>query len=144
MPTKQVRYFLVGAGSVLLTGSGIRFYRLIRTHTEDYFFAPHLLLAVLSLFISWTVIKVGVSRDEIPRRGAISLIRSGSLLMMLWGYRLYLLIETGTMGKGGLMVSEGLAILNVVMGAFVMCAGLKISRALRTSVTTPTGAGEGC
>ncbi len=130
---------LIGAGSILLIGSGVRFYRVIRTHAEDYFFAPHLLLASLSLLISWTIIKAGLSHDEITRRGAISLIRSGSLLMMIWGYRLYLLLTsaarplsgTRIIEEGDLGISYGVAVLNVVLGTLVMCIGLKTSRAIR-------------
>ena len=130
MKTKQIQYFLIGAGVILSFGGGVRLYRVIRNHTEDHFFAPHLLLASLSLFIAWKVFKIGLNNEEKTRKMAISLIRSGSILMMIWSYRLYLLLR-GAVTEAGLMISPIVTILYAVMGTAIMCVGLKISRSLR-------------
>ena len=135
---QPIRYFLIGTGLLLLMGSGIRFYRLIRTHTENYFFAPNLLFALLSLWIAWKVFKVGLENSAITRKGTISLIRSGSVLMMIWGYRFYLLItaqpKVGA-PEGGLDLSLGLSIFYHVLGGLVMLLGLYISRSVNTEMT---------
>jgi hypothetical protein len=128
--TKQIQYFLIGAGVILSFGGGVRLYRVIRNHTEDHFFAPHLLLASLSLFIAWKVFKIGLNNEEKTRKMAISLIRSGSILMMIWSYRLYLLLR-GAVPEASLMISPIVTILYAVMGTAIMCVGLKISRSLR-------------
>ena len=130
MNTKQIQYFLIGAGVILSFGGGVRLYRVIRNHIEDHFFAPHLLLASLSLFIAWKVFKIGLQNEEKTRKMAISLIRSGSILMMIWSYRLYLLLR-GAVPEAGLMISPIVTILYAVMGTAIMCVGLKISRSLR-------------
>ena len=130
MKTKQIRYFLIGAGVILSLGGGVRLYRVIRNHTEDHFFAPHLLLASLSLFIAWKVFKIGLQNEEKTRKMAISLIRSGSILTMIWSYRLYLLMRD-SVPEQGLMISPIVTILYAVMGTAIMCVGLKISRSLR-------------
>ena len=127
MQTRQIRHFLIGTGSFLLLGGGVRFYRVMRSHTEDYFFAPHILLASLTLYIAWKVLKIGMQKEEKTRKEAISLIRSGSILMMIWGYRLFLLLSTKNPERG-LGISPILAVLYVVMGTAVMCLGLKINR----------------
>ena len=121
--TKKIRYFLIGAGLLLSLGGGVRLYRVLRSHTEDHFFAPHLLLSSLSLYIAWKVVKIGLQKNELTRKTAISLIRSGSILAMIWGYRLFLLLS-----KEGLGISPVLAILYGVMGTAIMCVGLIISR----------------
>jgi hypothetical protein len=134
VPTaKWIRQALLGVGVVLLTGSGVRLYRLVRTHTGDYFFAPHFLLTFLSLLISWSIIKVALRHDDMTRKTAISLIRSGSILLALWGYRLYLLAMGSTLQNGGqesASFSSVLAVVNIVMGTVVMVIGLKVSRAI--------------
>jgi len=133
-----MRYFLIGAGSILFIGSGIRFYRLIRTHTENYFFAPNLLSALLSVWIAWKVVKVGLENNVITRKGAITLIRSGSLLLMIWGYRLYLLVSTRD-GIGAvsanLNLALGWAVVYTILGTGIMLLGLRISRSLRMNPT---------
>lgn len=125
MNTKQIRYFLIGAGLLLSLGGGVRLYRVIRGHTEDYFFAPHLLLSSVSLYIAWKVVAIGLQNEEMTRKTAISLIRSGSLLAIIWGYRLFLLSKTRP--ESGLIT---VTILYVVMGTAIMCVGLKINRAI--------------
>jgi hypothetical protein len=131
-----MRYFLIGAGSILFIGSGIRFYRLIRTHTENYFFAPNLLSALLSVWIAWKVVKVGLGNNVITRKGAITLIRSGSLLLMIWGYRLYLLVSTKEgIGAVSVNLALGLAIVYTILGTGIMLLGLRISRSLRMNPT---------
>ena len=135
-PTERIRYFLIGMGLILVIGSGIRLYRLIRAHTENYFFAPNLLSALLSLWIAWKVLKVGWQNQEITRKGAITLIRSGSILMMIWGYRLYLLFAQHKVDILSVdsRLSSGLAIFYVVLGTSIMCIGLRMSRSMRQSL----------
>lgn len=127
--TKQMRYFLIGAGFLLSLGGGIRLYRVIRNHTEDHYFAPHLLLASLSLFIAWKVFKIGLQNQEKTRKMAISLIRSGSILMTIWGYRLFLLVN-GAAPEVGVRLSPILTALYVAIGTAIMCVGLKINRTI--------------
>jgi hypothetical protein len=124
--TKQIRYFLIGAGLLLSLGAGVRLYRVIRAHTEDYFFAPHLFLTSLSLYIAWKVVKIGLQNEERTLKTAISLIRSGSVLATIWGYRIFLLSKKTP--EPGLIT---LTILYMVMGTAIMCVGLRISRSLR-------------
>jgi hypothetical protein len=130
MRTEQTRFFLLGAGAILLVGGSVRFYRVIRTHTKDAMFAPHLLLISLSLLISWKVLRIGMDKSEKTRKDAISLIRSGSVLMMIWAYRLFLLL-TSTVQAAHFKSNAFLAVLYVVIGAAVMGAGLWISRRQR-------------
>jgi len=127
--TKQIRYFLIVAGGLLSIGGGIRLYRVIRNHTEDHFFAPHLLLASLSLFIAWKVLKIGLQNEERTRKMAISLIRGGSILMIIWSYRLYLLMK-GATPETGLTISPIVTILYAVTGTAIMCVGLRVNRTL--------------
>jgi len=132
---KRIQYFLIGTGTILFIGSGIRFYRLIRTHTENYFFAPNLLSALLSLWIAWKVLKVGWENNVITRKRAITLIRSGSLLLMIWGYRLYLLFVArpiARMSSIDFILSYGLAVFYTILGTGIMFVGLYISRFLRS------------
>ncbi len=128
----KVRYFLIGVGSILFVGGSVRFYRLIRMHEQDHFFAPHLLLVCLSLFISWRVLKLGWTTKAKSRRVAISLIRSGSVLAFIWAYRLYLLLSSGAAAeteKGS--ISYSLPVLYMTLGTSIMVAGLWMSRSLR-------------
>ena len=124
----------MGAGGCLLGMGVIRVYRLIRFHSENPIFAPQLLLAALSLWIASIVFRVGLKKAEISRRDAISLIRSGSLLMMIWGYRIYLLNRTG--GSEGL-ISVLPALIYCLLGGGVMGLGLKISRSTRKDTAAP-------
>ncbi len=133
MPIKQFRSFLIAAGGILLFGSGIRFYRLIRTHEEDLFFAPHLLLTCLSFYMAWVIFRTGLKGKAFTRKGAISLIRSGSLLAMLWGYRFALLLRDPVPG----LTSIGMAAIYCVLGTLVMCVGLCISRSIRSQGLQP-------
>ncbi|MEK7747884.1 MAG: hypothetical protein AAB300_02250 [Nitrospirota bacterium] len=136
MGTTLIRYFLLGAGGVLCLGGSVRFYRVIINHTEDPLFAPHLLLVLLSLLISWKILKIGMDQNEKTLKDAISLIRSGSVLMMIWGYRLFLLLTTKAVA--GFRIDAGLSILYVLLGTLVMCIGLKISRPIRRQVVAAT------
>jgi hypothetical protein len=61
---------------------------------------------------------------------AISLIRSGSVLMMIWCYRLFLLLTTEK-PEMRFKTEPLLAVLYVAMGTAVMCIGLRISRTIR-------------
>jgi len=129
LKTKQIRNFLIAAGFVLSLGGGIRLYRVIRTHTEDHFFAPHLLLASLSLYIAWKVFKIGLRTEDRTRKEAISLIRSGSILAGIWGYRLFLLLSK-TQAEQGFSIAPIVTVLYAIMGTGIMCVGLKINRSI--------------
>ncbi|MEK7286055.1 MAG: hypothetical protein AAB035_01990 [Nitrospirota bacterium] len=129
MRQASIRHFLLGSGAVLLFSGSVRFYRVIRAHIEDPLFAPHLLLVLLSLLISWKIFKIGMEKNEKTLKDAISLIRSGSVLMVIWGYRLFLLLTTKE--TEGLRIDTGLSVLYVVLGTAVMVIGLMISRPIR-------------
>ena len=130
MTIKTVRHFLIGIASVLFIGGVVRLYRLLRSHADDSFFVLHLLVTALSLLISWNVLKVGRQTHEMTRKEAISLIRSGSVLMMIWGYRLYLLTfaASQTRETGSLELAMGLGVSYFILGTGVMCIGLWINR----------------
>lgn len=131
MHIKGIRCFLIAAGLCFMAGGGVRFYRLIRTHAEDYFFAPHLLLVSVSLFLAWKILKMGLQSVDLTHRGAISLIRTGSVLMGIWSYRLYLLVGTTNVREPATPINLGLAIAYVLLGGLIMGVGLKISRLTR-------------
>jgi hypothetical protein len=99
-------------------------------HEQDHFFAPHLLLVCLSLFISWRVLKLGWTTKAKSRKVAISLIRSGSVLASIWAYRLYLLLSSGAETESG-GISYSLPVLYMALGTSIMISGLWMSRSLR-------------
>ncbi|MFQ5779832.1 MAG: hypothetical protein ACE5HN_03485 [Nitrospiria bacterium] len=125
----RLRRFLTISGWVLLGIGSIRFYRVLRSHAEDPRFAPHLLVALLSLWIASSILRVGVQQKEVTRKGAISLIRSGSILLMIWSYRLYLSLKK--MPQAEIPLHLYLAPFYIVFGTVVMVVGLRISRSLR-------------
>jgi len=112
----------------LFIGS-IRLYRVIRAHEGNEHFAPQLLVAALSVWIATSILKVGMRKKALNKKSAIRLIRSGSILLAIWGYRLTLLIRE-TSG-GDLPLQAYLAPFYIVIGTAVMCSGLKVSRGLR-------------
>ncbi|MFQ5597624.1 MAG: hypothetical protein ACE5GK_06190 [Nitrospiria bacterium] len=128
----KLQRFLIVSGWVLIGVGTIRLYRLIRTHAQDQHFTPRLLVAVLSLWIAVSILRVGLKKKEVNKRGAISLIRSGSILLMIWSYRLVLHLRN--VSESGLPVQAYLAPFYIVFGTVVMCAGLRISRRLRKNI----------
>ncbi len=118
-----IRPYLTSLGGGLLTLAIVRLYRLIRTHTEDPLFAPHLLWPCLSLWIASSVMQIGWRSGEPTLKEAITLIRSGSLLLGIWGYRIYRDWKTAT--------PVYLDALYLTLGALIMFLGLKVSRTLR-------------
>lgn len=127
---KRVQQFLIGSGLVLLAMGMGRVYTLFVSRSEDPFFAPHLLVTLLSLWIATSILRVGLRKTEITPRGALALIRSGSILLMIWSYRLYLVLKT-VRSPLDLKAHFYLAFLYMVVGTLVMLFGLKTSRALR-------------
>lgn len=127
--SKKIHTFLTVSGSILLALGVIRLYRVIRMHEQDPLFAPHLLGAFLSAWISYSLLKTGLRKGALDRKRAISLIRSGSILLAIWSYRFYLFLKNP--GDSGLPMQAYLAPLYVVFGFIVMCLGLKISRGIR-------------
>lgn len=125
----RLQRFLIISGWVLLGVGAIRLYRLIRTHAEDQLFAPHLLVTMLSIWIASSILRVGLGKKAVSKRGAISLIRSGSILLAIWSYRLVLNLRN--VPEAGLSLKTYLAPFYIVFGTIVMCVGLKISRGLR-------------
>ncbi|MBN4054587.1 hypothetical protein JYT87_02645 [Nitrospira defluvii] len=125
----RLRRFLIVSGWVLLGVGTIRFYRLIRTHVENEYFAPHLLVTSLSIWIATSILRIGLKKKEPNKRSAISLIRSGSILLMIWSYRLVLYLRNP--GEVALPLQAYLAPFYIVFGTVIMCVGLKISRGLR-------------
>ncbi len=127
--TDRLHRFLASSGSILLVLGSIRLYRVIRMHEEDPLFAPHLLGASLSTWIAYSLLQIGLNKKELNRKGAISLIRSGSVLLAIWSYRLYLLLKNPS--ATGVPLQVYIAPFYVVFGSLVMCVGLKISRGIR-------------
>lgn len=128
--SKRVQQFLIGSGLILLAMGLGRIYNLFVSRSEDRFFAPHLLVTLLSLWIATSILRVGLRKTEITPRGALSLIRSGSILLMIWSYRLYLVLKT-VRSPLDLKAHFYLAFLYMVVGALVMLFGLRTSRTLR-------------
>lgn len=135
MPEK-IHRFLVLSGSLLLTLGIIRLYRVIRMHEEDALFAPHLLGASLSTWIAYSLLKTGLKKRELNRKGAISLIRSGSVLLAIWGYRFFLFLKHPN--NAGAPLQAYIAPFYVVFGTMVMCLGLKVSRGIRRKMRENT------
>ncbi len=123
-----MRRTLIVSGGILLGVGTVRVYRLIRSHLENPLFSPQFLVAVLSLWIAYAILRIGLQKNEFTLKNAISLIRSGSLLLIIWGYRFYMVQKTGS---GPLMVQWAIVSLYMILGAVVMLLGLKVSRGLR-------------
>ncbi len=128
--SKRAQQFLIGSGLILFAVALGRIYLLLRSQSDDPFFAPHLLVTLLSLWISTSILRVGLRKTEMTPRAALALIRSGSILLMIWSYRLYLVLKT-VRSPIDLKAHFYLASLYIVMGTMVMLFGLKTSRALR-------------
>lgn len=135
----RVRWFLKGAGWLLLAMGVIRIYRLLRFHAEEHFFTPQLLAASVSFWMATSILRVAMQKKEMTRKGAIPLIRSGSVLFGIWSYRLYQLLKKGP-SPLETKLSVYLAFVYIVLGAVVMCLGLRISRTLRAKNAEPAGA----
>jgi len=127
---RRVQWFLVGAGVVFGLVGFFRFYLLLSSAGSDRFFLPHFLVNLLSLAIAAVILRVGLLGDRVSRRSALSLIRSGSILLMIWGYRLYLVLRTDRTALE-LPAHLYLAVFYVVSGTVVMLVGLRLSRRLR-------------
>lgn len=125
----RFRRFLLGSGWLLLLVGAIRLYRVIRAHEGNDHFAPQLLVAVLSVWIATTILKVGRRKRVLNLKDAIRLIRSGSILLVIWGYRLTLILRETS--QGDLPLQAYLAPIYIVIGTAIMCAGLKVSRGIR-------------
>jgi len=121
--------FLLGSGWLLLFAASIRLYRVIRAHEGNEHFAPQLLVATLSVWIATSILKVGMRKKVMNKNSAIRLIRSGSVLLTIWGYRLTLILRETS--EGDLPLQAYLAPFYIVIGTAIMCAGLKVSRGLR-------------
>ncbi|TAK01201.1 MAG: hypothetical protein EPO39_14585 [Candidatus Manganitrophaceae bacterium] len=128
--SKRAQQFLTGSGLILLAVGFGRISILFRSRAEDPFFAPHLLVTLLSVWIATSILRVGLRKKEITPRAALALIRSGSILLMIWSYRLYLVLKT-VRSPIDLKAHFYLAFLYMVMGTMVMLFGLRTSRALR-------------
>jgi hypothetical protein len=136
--TRRVQRFLIGSGSIFLFVSLIRFYLLTVVYPTDRYFALHFMVTLLSLVIAGAVLKVGFEGNRITRRSALSLIRSGSILLMIWGYRLCLILRA-VRSPFDLKPHFYLAVFYVISGTFVMFVGLRLSRGLRrVSLANPT------
>ncbi len=121
--------FLLGSGWLLLFVGSIRLYRVIRTHEGNEHFAPQLLVATLSVWIATSILKVAMRKKAMNKNSAIRLIRSGSVLLAIWAYRLSLILRE-TSGND-LPLQAYFAPIYIVTGTAIMCAGLKVSRGLR-------------
>ena len=128
--TASARPVAATLGGMLLVMAGVRLYRLIRAHMETPLFAPQLFLALLSIWIAASVIGVGRQSGAMPLKEAIGLIRSGSILLALWGYRLYQATHHPS-PVASVGASPLLDILYMILGGLVMLVGLSVSRTLR-------------
>ncbi|MFY9270224.1 MAG: hypothetical protein WAO55_10820 [Candidatus Manganitrophaceae bacterium] len=128
--SKRVQRFLAASGFLLCIVGLMRVYALFRARTDDPFFAPHLMVTLLSVWIATSILRVGLGKKEITPRAALSLIRSGSILLMIWSYRLYL-VSKSMRTPIDLRAHFYLAFFYMVLGTFVMLLGLKTSRSLR-------------
>jgi hypothetical protein len=125
MPKWCLRPVLSGLGVGLLGLACVRLYRLIRTHLENPLFAPQLVWPCLSLWIASSVIRIGRRSGEPTFKEAITLIRSGSLLLGIWGYRVYRDWQAAS--------PVYLDTLYAILGGVIMLLGLKTSRALQNA-----------
>ena len=108
----------------------IRIYRLLRLHAEEHFFTPQLLAASVSFWMATSILRVAMQKKEMTRKGAIPLIRSGSVLLGIWSYRLYQILKK-TPSPLEAKISIYLAFIYIFFGTVVMLLGLRISRTLR-------------
>ncbi len=131
----RVRWFLKGSGWVLLVMGVIRIYRLLRFHAEEHYFTPQLLAASVSFWMATSVLRVAMQKKEMTRKGAIPLIRSGSVLLGIWSYRLYQILKKSPSAETKLAVP--LALIYILFGTVVMLLGLRISRTLRNKTADP-------
>jgi hypothetical protein len=117
----------------------IRIYRLLRLRAEEHFFTPQLLAASVSLWMATSILRVAMQKKEMTRKGAIPLIRSGSVLFGIWSYRLYQLLKKGP-SPLETKLSVYLAFVYILLGAIVMLLGLRISRTLKAKTAGAAGA----
>jgi hypothetical protein len=125
----RVRQIATALGVALLVATGVRSYRLIRSHIENPFFAPQILLVALSFWIATSVVRVGRGEGAVTLKEAIVLIRSGSLMLAIWGYRLYQSTHAATVSKSQERLGVNLAYMAI--GTAVMILGLTVSRSIR-------------
>lgn len=138
--TPLVQRFLIGSGALFLMVGALRLYVLIVDQADETYFVVRLLVTLLSLVIARAILRVGLLGDRITRRSAISLIRSGSILLVIWGYRLYLIVPTL---RFSLLWPPPayVATFYVITGTIVMLVGLRLSRKLRAvSMAIPPAA----
>jgi hypothetical protein len=128
--TQRTQTFIIGSGLVFLLLGFFRIYLFAREFRTDLHPAPHLLVTFLSLVIAGAILRVGLLGDRFTRRSAQTLIRSGSILLMIWGYRTYLILRT-LRSPIELKAHLYLAAFYVVLGTLVMLVGFRLSRKLR-------------
>lgn len=130
--TRGIRVFILSSSIILILMALWRLYFIFLDRANDQYFAPHLLVTILSLLIGGAILRVGLIGYKATRRNALSLIRNGSIISMIWGYRLYLILRTV---EGRLLKSHiYLAIIYIVLGFLVMSAGLRVNRRLRKTL----------
>ncbi len=134
--TQKIRPVAAILGWILCIMAGIRGYRLVRFHLGNSLFSPQMFSTGLSFWIATSMLRVGRSKGEASLKEAVTLIRSGFLLMVIWGYRFY---QAGNAPKRG-MAALSLDILYPLLGAATMITGLVVSRSIRgASVPQETG-----
>ncbi len=105
---------------------------------NDPHLIPHLIVTFISLLISVSILRVGLART-FTRRSAITLIRSGSVLAMIWVYRLIPILRN-VRRQPELKAHLYLALFYIVCGTAIMSLGLRFSRKLRAA-SLAVGAG---
>ncbi|MBI3804943.1 MAG: hypothetical protein HY282_14405 [Nitrospirae bacterium] len=138
--SKRAHRFLTISGLIYLAAGVGRLYILFGSRSEDPFFAPHLLMTLLSVWVASSILRVGLRKKEMTPRAALSLIRSGFILLVIWSYRFYLVVKT-VRSPLELKGHTYLAFLYMVMGTSVMLFGLRTSRALRKRAAEAVSSG---
>lgn len=127
--SRTIRLFLICSGFLFLAIEFFRLYMHYRLWTSANSNSQHLMLALLSIFISAYILKMGAVGDVLLKRDAIFLVSSGFVLALIWSYRLFLIfdvIKTPLIRKRLTYVS----ITYVFLSLLIILAGLRIRKGL--------------
>lgn len=127
--SRTIRLFLICSGFLFLAIEFFRLYMHYRLWTSANSNSQHLMLALLSIFISAYIFKVGAMGGDLLKRDAAFLVSSGSVLVSIWSYRLFLIfdvIKTPLIRKRLTYVSFAYIFLSLL----IIVAGIKIRKGL--------------
>ncbi len=91
--SRTIRLFLICSGFLYLAIEFFRLYMHYKLWTSANSTSQHLMLALISIFISAYVLKIGAMGNDLLKRDAIFLVSSGAVLALIWSYRLFLIFE---------------------------------------------------